>query len=266
MKIFKKLFGIEAEKVQASCVVMPFVTKRVLSEFGIKELSRGKLYGAGNGEFCTLFHTRMGAAFTGDAVLYLSDTPCRELYLLGTCGLLNKIPGIKIGSMVSPSHCYGQESFTSLLSDSRSIGISSSPDQLLHQGLVSFRGGDGSRSGDLQVANHGPGDGGAVTSAVSTGHQRIITEVTGLSAGSLKLQQEKIGEWQERGVQVVDLESAAFLAAARQIERSAAALMVVSDIVKERPWYQQDNRELISGSLTAAARILCEIINRKQSD
>ena len=275
MEIFKKLFGIEAERVQASCVVMPFVTKEVLREFGVEDLSRGQLYGAGNGECCTVFHTRMGASFTGDAVLYLSQTPCRELYFLGTCGLLYRTPGIKIGSLVSPSHCYAQESFTSLLSDSRSIGISSSPDQALLQGLVNFRGGEDSkyslnrgedsRSGDLQVANNGRLKA-AATSAVSPAHQIFITEVTGISAGSLKLQQEKIGEWRERGVQVVDLESAAFFAAARHIERSAAALMVVSDIIGENPWHQESDREFVSESLRHAARILCEITSKKQSD
>ncbi len=235
MEIFKKLFGIEAEKVQASCVVMPFVTKGILGELGVQKLARGQLYGAGQGECFTVFHSRMGASFTGDAVLYLENTPCREIYFLGTCGLLRPIPGLEIGSLVSPIRCFAQESFTSLLlAESAPLSVTT-PDRSVQQFLLRDGGGE-------------------------------IKEVTGLSAGSLKLQQEKIGEWQERGVQVVDLESAAFLAAARQIERSAAALMVVSDIVKERPWYQQDNRELIGGSLTTAARILCEIINRKQSD
>ena len=236
MELFKKLFGIEAERVQASCIVMPFVTKGVLREFGIEELSRGQFYGAGNGEFCTLFHTRMGPSFTGDAVLYLSDTPCRELYFLGTCGLLQRTSGIKIGSLVSPSRCYAQESFTSLLSGLTDSGLWTSPDLILHRMIMSA-GGEGE-----------------------------ITEVTGISAGSLKLQSEKIGEWWERGVQVVDLESAAFFSAARRIERSAAALMVVSDIVGERPWHQESARELVSGSLRNAARILCEIISKKQRD
>jgi purine-nucleoside phosphorylase len=255
---------------------MPFVPKGVLQEFGVNRLSRGGLYGAGNGEFCTLFHTRMGPSFTGDAVLYLSDTPCRELYFLGTCGLLRRTPGIKIGSLVSPSRCYAQESFTSLLSDPTSTGIATSPDLLLYQELINFGGAEDSKysgnrladscSGDLQAANHGPADGGAATSAVSPAHRMFIEEVTGISAGSLKLQPEKIGEWRERGVQVVDLESAAFFAAARRIERSAAALMVVSDIVGENPWHQESDRELVSGSLRNAARILCEIISKKQSD
>ncbi|HDL65179.1 MAG TPA: hypothetical protein ENH12_07310 [Proteobacteria bacterium] len=236
MELFEKLFGIEAERVQASCIVMPFVPKVVLQEFGVNRLTRGKLYGAGNGESFTVFHTRMGASFTGDAVLSLSETPCRELYFLGTCGLLREVPGLKIGSLVSPSRCYAQESFTSLLSGLSEPERLTTPDSLLHRALMS---------------------------AVGEGE---IKEVTGISAGSLKLQVEKIGEWRERGVQVVDLESAAFFAAARQIERPAAALMVVSDIVGEIPWDQESDRELVSGSLRTAARILCEIIRKKQRD
>lgn len=236
MEIFKKLFGMEAERVHRYCIIMPFITKVVLREFGVKEISRGELYGSGNGEVCTVFHTRMGASFTGDAVLYLSDTPCRELYFLGTCGLLHGIPGIKIGSLVSPSCCYAQESFTSLLSGQDDFGLCTSPDLILHRMIM------------------------------SSGGEQEIKEVIGISAGSLKLQPEKIAEWRKRGVQGVDLESAAFFSAARRIERSAAALMVVSDIVGERPWHQESDRDLVSESLRDAARILCEIISKKQSD
>ncbi len=218
----------------------------------------------------------MGGVLTGDAVLYLSETPCRKIYFLGTCGLLQRTPGLKIGSIVSPSRCYAQESFTSLLSEPTSIGVETSPDILLHQGLISFGGGEDSkypvnpiadsRSGDLQVATNGPADGGAATRAVSPAHRMFITEVTGISAGSLKLQIEKIGEWSKKGVQVVDLESAAFLAAASQTGLSAAALMVVSDIIEGSPWYRDNNREYVSGSLQRAARILCEIIKKNQRD
>jgi nucleoside phosphorylase len=215
---------------------MPFVTKGILREFEIEALSRGRLYSSGNGEICTVFHTRLGGVFTGDAVLYLSETPCRKLYFLGSCGLLQRTQGLKIGSIVSPSHCYAQESFTSLLSNPASPGILTTPDSILYRVLI------------------------------NSGGKGEIKEVIGISSGSLKMQPEKRGEWQKRGVQVVDLESAAFFAAARHIELSAAALMVVSDIVEVRPWYQENARGIISGSLQRAARILCEIISKKQSD
>jgi len=272
---FKKLFGIEADTVQETCIVMPFVGKGVLRELGIKDLSRGLVYSSGNGEFGTVVYTSMGATFTGDAVLYIAETPCREIYFLGTCGLLQRTPGLNIGSLVSPSRCYAQESFTSLLSDPTFIGVETYPDILLHQGLISFGGGEDSkysvnsvadsRSGDLQVSNNGSLKA-AATSAVSPAYRMCITEVTGISAGSLKLQIEKIGEWSKKGVQVVDLESAAFLAAASQTGLSAAALMVVSDIIEMRPWYQENTRGFVSGSLQRAARILCEIITKKQND
>jgi len=236
MELFKKLFGIEAETVQETCIVMPFVTKGILREFNIKKLSRGRLYSSGNGKICTVFHTRVGGVFTGDAILYLSETPCREIYFLGTCGLLQRTPGLKIGSIVSPSRCYAQESFTSLLSDPASPGILTTPDSILYRVLI------------------------------NSGGKGEIKEVIGISSGSLKMQPEKREEWQERGVQVVDLESAAFFAAAGHSGFSAAALMVVSDIVEVRPWYQENTRGFVSGSLQRAARILCEIITKKQND
>ena len=213
---------------------MPFVTKEILREFGVQELSRGLLYGSGNGEGCTVFHTRMSPAFTGDAVLYLASTPCRYLYFLGTCGLLPGTPGLKIGSLVSPSRCYAQESFTAILTNPAASGIKTTPDLILHRLLQ------------------------------STGKE--IKGVTGISAGSLKLQSDKVDLWRGKGIQVVDLESAAFFAAARSVDRSAAALMAVSDIVGDNPWYQANDRDRVRGSLLSAARILCKIISQKQND
>ncbi|MEA1927699.1 MAG: hypothetical protein U9N73_05795 [Candidatus Auribacterota bacterium] len=235
MELFNTLFGIEAEAVQRSCIIMPFVTKEVLREFGVEELSRGKLYGAGNGEFCTIFHTRMGPSFTGDAVLYLSETACRQLFFLGTCGLLPGTMELKIGSLVSPFLSYAQESFTSLLSGATSIGEGMSSDWLLHGGLISL------------------------------GEEEDIANVTGISVGSLKLQEEMMVGWREKGIQVVDMESAAFLAAARRIKRPAAVLMAVSDIVGEGLWNGERSREITERSLERGARILCGIISGKQS-
>jgi len=207
-----------------------------LREFGIKELSRGRLYSAGKGDACTVIHTRMGGVFTGDAVLYLSETPCRKIYFLGTCGLLQISPGLNIGSLVSLSLCYAQESFTSLLSDSVAPGILTTPDSILYRGLINYGGGG------------------------------EVKEVICISAGSLKMQPDKTGEWQEKEIQVVDMESASFFSAAGYTGLSSAALMVISDIIEVSPWYRDNNREYVSGSLQRAARILCEIIKKKQRD
>ena len=222
--------------MREACIILPFVAKGILGEFGIKELSRGRLYSSGNGDSCTVINTRMGGVFTGDAVLYLSETPCREIYFLGTCGLLQIIPGLNIGSIVSPSHCYAQESFTSLLLEPTVSGILTTPDSILLRSLINYSG----------VEN--------------------IKEVICISAGSLKIQPDKIGEWKEKGIQAVDLESAAFFSAAGYMGLSAAALMVVSDIIEVSPWYRDHGWEYVSGSSQRAARILCEFITKKQRD
>lgn len=235
MELFESLFGIKAEEVRSSCIIMPFVPHWLLKEFNIEKFSRGILYSSGNSKLFTVFYSRSGCVFTGDAVLYLSETRCRELYFLGTCGLLQKISGVTIGSIVSPSSYYAQESFVSLLSDSAPLGMIIKPDPILHN----------------TVMDAGEG---------------LIVDVTGISAGSLKLQPELKAQWAEAGVQVVDLEVAAFLAAAQNIERPATALMVISDIVKEKPWHQRKDQELIKTALKKAGRILCEIIFKRQRD
>ena len=76
---FKELFGLEPSQVRKTCVLMPFLLKEALREFKIGCLARGKLYGAGNSRDFTLIHSGLGPALTGDALLYLKDTGCKNV-------------------------------------------------------------------------------------------------------------------------------------------------------------------------------------------
>lgn len=239
MDRFKALFGMKADAVRRVCILMPFIGKGALDRFGIKKLARGRLYGIGNGDICTVVHTRMGAAFTGDAVLYLSSTPCREIILFGTCGLFRKAPGLGIGTLVSPSRCHARESFTELLTGIGDTGSVFFPDSCLQRELL------------------------------AVGVEGEIREVTALSVGSLKLTEERRDHCLDRGIQAVEMECAACYAAARRIKRRAAALLVVSDIVGERPFYRKldpvENDRLLS-SFSRAAWIICKCITENLND
>ena len=235
MDLFKTLFGLKAAEVRRTCVVMPFIVKGVLEDFGIKRLTRGRLYGAGNSSFCTVLHTRMGPAFTGDAVLYLDATPCRNIVLFGTCGLLSSAGGLKIGTLVSPSRCYAQESFTGLLTGAPSPRIPVFPDPRFRQSLLSAAG------------------------------RGVVKDAVGLSVGSLKLQEGKKDGWLSQGIRVVDLECAAFFAAAARIGRKAAALLVITDLVEEKPFYADLEKNQLSLSIRQASHIICEFTKKKQN-
>ena len=87
MNKFETLFGVKESTIKSTCIITPFLRKGLLKDFGIKNFSKGKLYSTGNSELLTLICTGMGAALTGDAVLYLNNTSCKNIILFGSCGL-----------------------------------------------------------------------------------------------------------------------------------------------------------------------------------
>ncbi len=235
MEPFRVLFGLDPAAVGENCVLVPFVSKRILRGFGVKELERGLLYSAAPGDLCTVILTRIGAVFAGDAVLHLADTPCREIIFLGTCGLLSSNSSRRIGSLVCPSAWYGQESFSRLATGDAEPGPLVYPDRELRRSL-------------LRTAGIG-GEGTA-----------------GVSFGSLRLQTRLLPAWRGRGVEVVDLESAAVCAAAAETGIRAVSLLAVSDVVGEQTYYQvfsPADRESLDRALDRAVQSVCRYISEK---
>src|SRR3990167_2100456 len=137
MKNFEVLFGIPKQEVRRTCVLMPFLLREALREFKIGRLARGKLYGAGNSRLFTLIHSGIGPALTGDALLYLKDTGCKNVILFGSCGLLAQNNGLGIGSLVSPIKAYSLESFSRMLSDQDIASDVYYPDKKLLEDFIS---------------------------------------------------------------------------------------------------------------------------------
>lgn len=236
MDSFRVLFGLEPSSVAGTCVLFPFFRKSLLSGFGVEKLNRGLLYSAASGDLCTLVLTRIGSVFAGDAVLHLAGAGCREVIFLGTCGLLSPELPREVGSLVCPSPWYGRESFSRLAADDVSPGPRFSPDPGLRRALLS--------AGGLEEEPGPPG----------------------VSFGSLSLQEELLPRWRGRGVEVVDLESAAVCAAAARAGVRAASLLAVSDIVGTRPYYSPlspAERAGLDRALDRAVEIVCRYISAK---
>lgn len=233
MEPFRELFGLDPLAVSETCVLLPFSPKSVLSGFGVERLNRGLLYSAAAGDPGTLVVTRIGAVFAGDAVLHLAGTRCREIVFLGTCG---SIVRREIGSLVCPAAWYGQESFSRLVSGDLNPGPLVYPDRELRRSLL--------RAAGLEDE---PGP-------------------AGVSFGSLRLQLELLPKWRRKGVEVVDLESAAVLAAAARTGLRAVSLLAVSDIVGLRPYYRplsSAERDRLEGALDRVVKSVCRYIRKK---
>ena len=236
MDIFETLFGINATSVKPTCVLLPYIKKGVLESLGVERLSRGSLYGAVNSRYFTVIHTRTGPAFLGDAVLYLGDTACRNVILLGSCGSAGNEDGPAIGSLVSPFKCYAAESFSRLLINP------------LGEWNVFYA------NGELHKLFMGESN------------KKGVREATCLSIGSLKLQEENIAMFRKRGVEVFDMECASLYAASRLSRSHAIALLYVTDIVGEKPFYRRANvkeKASISSAVANAARMIGEFAKRR---
>ena len=216
---------------------MPFLLKEALREFKIGRFSRGKLYGAGNSRDFTLIHSGLGPALTGDAVLYLKDTGCKNVVLFGSCGLLAENNGLGIGSLISPLKAYSLESFSRMLSNHDTVSSVYYPDKKLLEDFASATG-------------------------------SAITQVTCATVSSLKLEEERKGGWLKQGIEAVDMECSAFFAAASHCGFKALAIFYVTDIIGVKPFYQEiglKDKAKISLARKMAASLLCKFIQENLS-
>jgi len=230
MTKFETLFGIKESEIKATCILMPILPRNALNLFGIKNLSRGKIYSSGNANNFTLINTGIGASFTGDAILYLSNTNCKNLILFGSCGLVKSSNSLNIGCLVAPVECYAMESFTDMLLKYHNFK-KFYPDKILLESFLNYN--------------------------------KTILKVNCATLGSLKLEEDYLCLFAEKNVQVVDMECSGFFSAAAHMNIRAMALFYVSDIINEKPFYNkfspEDKTKLLS-SIKSSVQFLCNFI------
>ncbi|VAX34969.1 hypothetical protein MNBD_UNCLBAC01-710 [hydrothermal vent metagenome] len=212
MNVFEKLFGIDPQKIKKTCILTPFLTKNLLQQFDIKKLEKGFLYKCANTKNFTLIHTGIGTPFVGDAVLYLKDTDCQNIFFFGSCGLIESSDNLNIGSLVTPSSSLAIEGFTQVLNQEfDSINVTFPHKKLLEK--------------------------------FNKNHSKKTHNVICASFGSLKLEEENLNFLKKNNVQALDMETSSFFHAATKIKRRALALLYVTDIIKEKPFYRQYTSE-----------------------
>ncbi|MFC1620675.1 hypothetical protein ACFL2G_00070 [Candidatus Omnitrophota bacterium] len=233
MTTFQKLFGIKDSEIKNTCILLPLVQKNVLKWLDVKNLSKGKLYSSGNSKDFTAIHTGMGPALSGDAVLYLEKTPCKNIIVFGSCGLIKEEKDLTIGSLVAPDKCYCMESFTDmLLHEKKEYGLFC-PDKTLLEKLPEAK------------------------------------KVTCATLGSLKLEEKYRDSFEQKGIQVVDMEVSAIFSAASHIKKKAAALFYITDIINKKPFYENlgtADRSALVSSIKYASNILCDLIKKNLRD
>ncbi len=233
MNKFTALFGVEPEKIKKTCVLMPFVFKDALKRFGAGGFAQGKLYACAEGGGFSVVRSGMGAGLAGDAVLYLKETPCREVILFGSCGLFTEKDGLSSGSLVTASGCYSAESFTGMLSGRGCLPGIFTPDGEMLDLL-------------LKMPKRAP-----------------VVPVHCLTLASLKLEEERAADLTAGGVKVADMECSAFYSAAASCGLKALSLFYVSDIIDKKPFYAQPGADELAKTACSrelAAGIICDLV------
>ncbi len=196
---FKLIYGISPKAIQKTCVIMPFDIPGAAAALGVTGMAQGKVFACGQGKGLTLIRSGMSAGFVGDCVLWLKDTPCHEIFFLGTCGLFQKQPGLDIGTVLAPVHIYPFESFSAIAAGQMSVPKPLHADQT----LLNKAGLD-------------------------------IPRVDCVSFASLHEEAKHVQFFQKLGAEAIEMECAAFFTAVRLISRASSALLIASDIVGDK--------------------------------
>ena len=222
---FQKIFGLPAAEIQPVCILAPFLMPGMLRALGVQVLEPGYPYRSGNGKFGTLIHTRMGAGFVGDAVLFLRECPVKALFLLGSCGAVRDDPALALGTVVVPDEAMSLDGFAALRDGLRQPGPLSHPAPAL-----------------LSLANRHP-------------QTANILQIHAASMNSVFLEESWQADLRAWNRDVIDMETAAFFLTAQAAGLPALAVLYITDILsKSHPYLgmNDDERHLIRGGADQA--------------
>ena len=232
MPHFRSIFGIEQESVQHNCLLLPFLSPGVLNTLGIKKLSRGFLFSAGNIHNVTVINTGMGAGFTGDACLYLSNTACKNIFFFGSCGLITQQEGLNIGSLVLPTAAFAFESFSDILNNRLQSPLAVKPDQKLIDHFLSL-------------------------TTLKLYHANCI------SFASLYEEEKFIPLFKSLNAAIIEMECAALFCAAARIKVKAMAILYISDILNKKRFYETlspEDKKNLTESISQACKAFLTFI------
>ena len=230
MNVFSTLFGIEASSIKETCVLTPFLNKNILNGFRINKQKRGAIYSVGENGLFSLIHTGIGSTFMGDAVLYLENTPCKNLILFGSCGAVKKTKKLRVGDIVTVKKALCQDSFVNMLLKRKAKDIFYPDKNLL-----------------VKISSH------------------KLQGVNCLTVGSLRLEGEYLECLKYGAIDIVDMETAAFFAAAKAANKKAAAILFITDTVENFPYYialKKENKNIFKNLSRNASTVVCELIGK----
>lgn len=223
------LYGIPKNEIRKTCILTPFIPKGLLKCLQIDAPTKGQYFSSSNHKDFTLIRTGIGAALAGDAVLGLNGTPCENIILFGSCGLVQKIKSLDIGSLVTPQTAFNLESFTSILFNNSDIIQVNNQSKLNDQFF------------DIIDAD--------------------IPDIACATLGSILLEEKLLPFFIENKIDVVEMECSAVFSAAETIQKNYMGLFYVTDILKDKHVFDkrsEEDQQLIQKAIEHSAKYLLQ--------
>jgi purine-nucleoside phosphorylase len=222
---FKDFFGTESQNVKQDCIIcqnydLPLFAQDSSNGFFVKTAQSGK---------ATVIALKNNF-LAGDAVLYLKNTACKNIFLFGSCGACGDVES---GDLMIIDKAFNFESFSK---------------------MVSFDADPGFFPADQEL----------VSEFYGKNRYEDMIKTNSACVSSLLLEPRYINWFKQNGVCAVDMESSIVFSAAKEIGAKAACFMYAADHIEKNPvgeTLEDKLKKKISASRKKLTRMITEFIN-----
>lgn len=205
---FKNLFGVDPQKIQKRCIMMPFLFPKFKIAFGIQDWHKGQIYSVGRSKNFSFIYCRTGPLFAADAIMHLYEAVKIETCLFfGAAGGLCHQHNLEIGDTVLFKECLALEHLPTLLKSGIANAMRYQTDPHLFEKF----------STETKV--------------------KPTKACVGASFASIKLQPHFLKDFKQLGVDIIDMETASVLAICQHLNIAALSLAIVTDLPGSIPLF-----------------------------
>lgn len=226
---FKKVFGLDSKYIRKNCIILPANDRNLFDSLKIDSISRGMFYDVADTGTLSLI-TVKNRCLSGDCVLMLDNTDCRNIILFGSSGGIT----MDIGDKAIPDKSLDLEGFSRFMVSEDLAGADFyRPDERLRDRFIEYAG------------------------------RKDYKTCVCATVSSLVLEEERSAMLESVGIDCVDMESSMVFSAASRIKRSAIALLYTADKPGRLNFYDEYEgiiREKIKGSRKSIAKRLIRFI------
>lgn len=224
---FKDFFGIPSCDIKNSCIIcqnydLSLFAEESLNGFFIKTANFGD---------ATIIALKNNF-LAGDAVLYLKESKCKNIFLFGSCGGCGDVES---GDLLMIEKAYNFESFSKMASFDQKPDHFASSNELLAE-------------------------------FYKENLYEDLIKTNSACVSSLLLESKYINWFKENEVCAIDMESSIVFSAAKEIGAEAACFMYVADHIETNPLGQklkEETKEKISLARKRLAKMILDFVNEQ---